>query len=259
MIGTEDMTVPVGNDGDTAITLANPAEVIAAETTPDGSGETASPSSEEPFAMSDATYLPVYNGEVRPIRADDRREITSLLQLGMKQRDFLPDYERLSRLAADSGDKSVRALIDRLCEAAEKERLDNAVNMYGEENGRRFYELERSERMRRYDELMRQQHTQTAVTPEVRLADEFVQLQKSHPEIGDIRQLPREVIEAAVVEGIPLADAHNRFVLAEQKRREEHAAKEQDASAASTGSLSQNGDTPLSAMDAFVSGLYSRS
>ncbi len=259
MVETEVMTVPVDNDGDTAITEADPADMIAAQETTDESGETAPSVSEDSFALADTTYLPVYNGEVCPVRADDRQEITTLLQLGMKQRDFLPDYERLSRLAADNGDKSVKALIDRLCETAEKERLDNAVSTYGEENGKRFYELERAERMRRYDELVRQQQAQTAEPLANRLADEFVLLQKSHPELGDIRQLPREVIEAAVVEGVSLADAHNRFVLAEQKRREERAAAEQEASAKTTGSLSQNGDTPLSAMDAFVSGLHSRS
>ncbi len=256
---TEEMTVPVEINGDTVSASADPAQADTAEETAETNGETAPPVSADTAALSDENYLPVYNGEVHPIRASDRQEITTLLQLGMKQRDFLPHYERLSRLAADSGDKSVKALIDRLCETAEKERLDKAVNTYGEEDGKRFYELERAQRTRHYDEQMRQQRETADRTLAHRLADEFVLLQKAHPELGDIRKLPREVIEAAVTEGVSLIDAHNRFMLAEQKRRDEHAAAEQHASATTTGSLSQYGDTPLSAMDAFVSGLHSRS
>lgn len=259
----QEMTIPVETDGDMTADAAHPADTAVGLSESEKGGETAPPSEENGLSLSregDA-YLPVYNGEVRPIRADDRQEITTLLQLGMKQRDFLPQYERLSRLAADHGDRSVKALIDRLCETDEKERLEKAVSLYGEEDGRRFYELELAERTRRYEETVRQQQddrqTENRTTAH-RLAEEFVALQHTDPTLHDIRQLPREVIETAVVEGISLVDAHNRFVLAQQQRVEAQAALERDASLRSTGSLSQNGETPPSAMEAFISGLHSR-
>ena len=257
------MTVPVETDGDMTADAAHPADTAVGQNETDKGGETAPSSEENELSLSRGreAYLPVYNGEVRPIRADDRQEITTLLQLGMKQRDFLPQYERLARLAADHGDKSVKALIDRLCETDEKERLEKAVSTYGEENGRRFYELEQAERTRRYEETVRQQQTERQEEPRTtahRLAEEFVALQAVEPGLHDIRQLPREVIETAVTEGVSLVDAHNRFVLAQNRRVERQAALEKDASLRSTGSLAQNGETPPSAMEAFISGLHSR-
>ncbi len=250
-------------DGDRSETEANPADVTDASTVPELDTNTIVPTEEtaSPDGDETATYLPIYNGNVCPIRADAREEITTLLQLGMKQRDFLPQYERLSRLAADHGDASVKALIDRLCETAEKERFVNAVKTYGETDGKRFYEMERAARERRYEELEREKTSreqQAENDRAQRLADQFSQLQAAYPEYTDIRHLPREVIQSALTQDISLLDAYHRFTIAEQQRRKQEVSDAAAANKAATGSLAQTDHTAPSAIDAFVSGLYSR-
>lgn len=212
-----------------------------------------------PSQEGEDTYWPVYNGEKHPIRMSQREEITTLLQLGMKQRDILPQYERLTRLAAVSGDASVKALIDRLCETQETESLQAAIAAYGEKEGRRFYEMERERHQRRYEALMAEQENRAVQKDDaMRLAEEFAQLQQHYPEMTDVRQLSPQVIATALEKRISLLDAQNRFVISEQKRQKRAEAEAAEAAKATTGTLAHGADTPPSAMDAFLAGLHSR-
>lgn len=206
--------------------------------------------------------MPVYNGEVRPIRANEREEITTLLQLGMKQREFLPSYERLSRLAKENGMPSVKALIDRMCDRHETHLRERAIGQYGEENGQRFYEMDRAQRERRYEALMSEEAARGQQQREDdarRLAEQFVQLQQEYPQYADVCQVPQQVLESALQNGISLLDAQNRFVLAEQRRQERQKRDSAAAADGSTGSLGGNAQASKpSVMEAFLAGLHSR-
>ncbi|MBQ3094260.1 MAG: hypothetical protein IJC52_03720 [Clostridia bacterium] len=255
---------PSGNDTE-ALAATDPVADNAVTTPVSAAEETTSPAQTESAAQQtpdENTYLPVYNGKVCPVRADDRQEITTLLQLGMKQRDFLPSYERLTRMARDLGMPSVKALIDGLCDARENTLLQEALETYGEEHGRRFYELEKAQREQRYNELTAEKQAQTRAEAEddaARLAEQFSELAKVYPQCRDIRELPPSVVQTAIAKNIPLLDAYNRFVIAEQQRQQQQAAQSAKAAAQSTGSLADAvADAPSSAMDAFLSGLHRR-
>lgn len=203
----------------------------------------------------EGAYLPVYNGEVCPLRMSEREEITKLLQLGMKQREFLPSYERLRRLAANSGAKSVDAYIEALSEQQEAQWRAEAVERYGEEAGARIYELERAAR--------EPQSPPPAAVHRLgnveRVSDEFMQLQQQQPQYHTLTDVPTTVLSIAAENGISLLDAHNRFTLAEQQRKAGEQRAHSAAARYSTGSLADGGRAASpSVIEAFRAGLYRR-
>lgn len=224
--------------------------------------ETASEQATDPAQATDAMYLPVYNGEVCPVRVADRQEVTTLLQLGMKQRDFLPVYERLTRLAGDAGAVSVKAFVEQLYETEEEKRLQSAMATFGEEHGKRVYELEREKREQRYAMLAQEQEARENREKDDRQARtqrEFEELRREYPAYTAMHQLPATVVEQAGAKHISLLDAYNRFVLAEQRRAKAAEESGRAAAVGSTGSLAQQGGEPVSAeREAFLRGLYSR-
>ncbi len=213
-------------------------------------------------ALPETMYLPVYNGQVHPVAAANRQEITTLLQLGMKQRDFLPVYERLTRLADDAGAASVKAFVEQLYETEEEKRRVAARATFGDENGVRVYELERAQREQRYRELVSEQaarESRMQREQETTLEREFAALAREYPAYTAIEQVPDEVKTLAAVQRISLLDAHNRFVLAEQRRTAQAAAASKAAATESTGSLGgHSGETVSAQREAFLRGLYSR-
>lgn len=210
----------------------------------------------------ETVYMPVYNGEVIPVKASDREQITTLLQLGMKQKAFLPEYEALRQLACDIGAPSVKGLVELLSKQHEERLQREALGRYGEEDGKRFYELQRAERLRRFDRetaaLKEEQHEKEREAAD-RLAEQFVELQTAYPQFADIRQVPYPVVQTALQKGISLLDAQNRFVLSEQRRAAQSRRAQEQAARESTGSLADNGEQPENPeMEAFRNGLYAR-
>ncbi len=255
-------TIADGNDNG-AIT-ANPADIAQGTDATVAVSETADIDTEAngmPTAPED-TYWPVYNGEVCPIKVADREEITTLLQLGMKQRAFLPVYERLTRLAQDANVPSVQAFVEQLYETKEQEYRDAALSAYGDEQGQRVYELEREQRERRYAALAAKQQTveqESEQARQQRLRGEFEEIRRDYPQYTDIRKLPASVIAEAAEKRLSLVDAHNRFVLAEQRRAAAERKAQLAAASVTTGSLSaQTPDTVSAEREAFLMGLYSR-
>ena len=236
--------------GDTASTATNPVAVpdnaVKDEATDALTGASEPSDTATPSA---ATYLPVYNGKICPVQADNREEITTLLQLGMKQRDFLPQYDRLRSLARDSGAESVAAYIETLCEQQETRRREEAIAQWGEEAGRRIYELERETRA----PLPAQQEETVDLTAE------FAALFAENPAYRSPEDVPDEVFRLAAVNGISLCDAHNRFIISEAARRATALAEQDAAAEAATGSLSdRRGASTPSIIDAFRAGLHRR-
>ena len=200
------------------------------------------------------TFMPVYKGKVYPMAASDSEEITTLLQLGMKQREMQPLMDDLQRLAIAHGSKSIRDFVECAKAESDTQALEAAVAAYGEQEGRAYFEAQQARMQARKttpvdDRLLMSE----------RLAAEFFELKNEFAEYTAFEQLPQEVIHTAVKESIPLVDALLRY----QHRQAKHAEVEKRAAARSaasaTGSLRQSADTPSSAaMDAFLRGLHRR-
>lgn len=247
--------------------VTNPVTAHEADETPPSVSETAPTDDGAPDAevlTEETVYRPVYNGQETVLKASEREEITTLLQLGMKQRDFLPTYERLSFLAREDGAASVKAWVEQLVQEREEAYRELAVSRYGEEAGARYYAMERQERERRYTARDREAEARSADAQarqarDERLAAEMVDLQEQYPQYRSIREVPQAVVDTALRENISLLDAHNRFVLVEQQRCERAEAQGRRAASHSTGSLRGEPPSAPSAMDAFLAGLHRRS
>ncbi len=265
----EEAVMPSAVEADGLTDVPEATDPVAEHVTEEGSsavGETA-PAAEEAETVGlseEAVFRPVYNGQEIPLKASQHEEITSLLQLGMKQRDFLPTYERLSFLAKEDGATSVRTWVERLVQEREDAYRELAVSRYGEEAGGRFYALERQERERRFAERDAQAQAQREATDgrlarQERLAAEMVELQEQYPQYRSVREVPPQVVELSLRENISLLDAHNRFALSERQRLERADTEGRRAACASTGSLRGEPAAPPSPMDAFLAGLHRRS
>lgn len=258
-------TLSDGLDG--TVSAAHPAAEPAAPKPAEDAAETAAATEAEAEVLSspdEEVYCPVYNGQTVSVRASDREEITALLQLGMKQRDFLPTYERLSFLAREDGAASVKAWVEQLVQERENAYREEAVSTYGEEAGERYYAMERQERERRYtardgDAAQRQSADRERQATHERLAREMIALTEQYPQYRSMRDVPQAVVDTALSENISLLDAHNRHQLAEQQRREREQAQSRTAAARSTGSLrGEQAASAPSALDAFLMGLQRR-
>ncbi|MGN0171548.1 MAG: hypothetical protein ACI39E_02040 [Acutalibacteraceae bacterium] len=280
MIGTEqDSQMSIAGPDDIAVQQTDPSADTAdkeeADISEEGQAVPETDPSQAPPAQNakdaadehagqteETVYMPVYNGEVIPVKASDREQITTLLQLGMKQKAFLPEYEALRQLACDIGAPSVKGLVELLSKQHEERLQREALERYGEEDGKRFYELQRAERLRRFDRetaaLEEEQHEKEREAAD-RLAEQFVELQTAYPQFADIRQVPYPVVQTALQKGISLLDAQNRFVLSEQRRAAQSRRAQEQAARESTGSLADNGEQPENPeMEAFRNGLYAR-
>ena len=200
------------------------------------------------------TFMPVYKGKVYPIAASDTEEITTLLQLGMKQREMQPLMEDLQRLATAHGSKSIRDFVQRAKEESDTQALEAAVAAYGEQEGRAYFEAQQQRMQQRKivsadDRLLMSE----------RLAAEFYDLRHEFAEYTAIEQLPKEVIHTALRESIPLMDAMLRYQHRQARQVEAGKRAAVRSAAAATGSLRQSGDNRSSAaMDAFLRGLHRR-
>ncbi len=210
-----------------------------------------------PTAQANAeemTYMPVYKGKVIPIKANDREEITTLLQLGMKQREMQPLMEDLQLLATQCGAKSIRELIESSRRSYEEQALSESIAAYGEKEGLARFERER--------EAARQSiapPTDERAAMHERLAGEFIELREAFPDYARVSDLPTDVVQTALTQGISLTDALLRYRHAEQRRVEAEKAAAKSGAARSIGSLQQAaGQTTAAVMDAFLRGLHRR-
>jgi len=264
----ETMSPAVTADGLADVpTVTNPVTAHGAEGSASEVDETASADetvTEAANPTEETVYRPVYNGQETVLKASEQEEITTLLQLGMKQRDFLPTYERLSFLAKEDGAVSVKAWVEQLVQDREEVYREMAMQRFGDEAGQRYYEMERRERERRYtardeEALARTAEAQKRQERHERLATEMAALQEQYPQCRSIRDVPPSVVETALSENITLLDAYNRFTLSEQQRCERAEIQGRRAALHSTGSLRGEPSSPPNAMDAFLAGLHRRS
>ena len=91
----------------------------------------------------------------------------------------------------------------------------------------------------------------------VRLAEEFEHLREQMPEVTAFRELPREVVETAVAEGIPLMDAYLRHRFFQERRLARAAEDARAAQTAAVGSVADPAprDLPDPVLTALQAGL----
>ena len=196
-------------------------------------------------APADLVFTPVYNGAVTPIKASDTDEVTTLLQLGMKQRAFLPVYEQLEQLAHESGAKSVAEFVKSAYEHNEKKHLDDAISLYGQEGGERFYAYDKAERGKAFSRYQQQaaDAEQAAIqSRNAALAEQFLEMQAEYPEFAEFKDVPKDVIDLSIDKGIHLMDAMARFKRSEERKSAQAIATAQKATAAATGSMTDTAD-----------------
>ena len=200
-------------------------------------------------------FTPVYNGEVKPIKAEDTARVTTLLQKGMKFEHMAGDLERLHRLASLRGVKSVTALLESLVSEGEAAKKNAYVQQYGKEAGERLWEAEQ----RLYSGFEKEQQASEEASREAlhkRLASEFIELQEVHSSLNRFTDVPRQVVESALQNGISLLDAYNRHTLQEQQRvasATKQQAANQEAAVGSLASVGRETSDPV--WEAFMRGV----
>ena len=132
---------------------------------------------------------------------------------------------------------------------------------YGDEElAKRMFEAEKAKRQARWESAREQEAAAVAQDREElhrRLADQYLELKKLVPDIGEFSRLPRQVIEAAVDGGVSLADAYLRFQHgANQKIAAAKAAREAAARAAAGSQAAGAGENTDPAIDAMLAGIW---
>lgn len=252
-------TVEKGAVGETPADVTEntaPTASDAGEATAVAEEETAATAT--PTEAREIVFTPVYNGEVREIRASDTQEITTLLQLGMKHRDFLPVHEQLKQLAHESGAKSVAEFVNNAFERNEQKYLEEAIASFGKEQGERYYAFQKNERSKafmRYQDQEQAAQKQAIDDRNARLAEQFLEMQGEYPEYTEFKAVPEEVVELSIQMNIPLLDAMTRFKRAEERKAAAAAQTAKKGEAATTGAMSsvtETGSDPL--WNAFLRG-----
>ena len=238
MEATVDMTLETAATDnvseETEVTEQNRDVAKAVSDTEEATAESAAES-----ALAEQVYTPVYNGAVIPVKASDTARVTTLLQKGMKFEHMAGELEKLHRLKAMCGTKSVAETIDVILNEKEQARLREYEGAYGTETAKHLMELEtaNTESFREAEEAADRTSKEAL---RVRLATEFSQLQEEYPAVVSARDLPKEVINIAVQKSIPLLDAYNRYTLKEQKRIASAMQKQADNRHTATGPMADH-------------------
>ena len=83
-----------------------------------------------------------------------------------------------------------------------------------------------------------------------RLAEEYAELCREVPNVGEFSTLPEAAVRLAAEQGIPLLDAYLRYEYRERRRVEEERAAAAAAARASTGALHDSGTAYASPVEA---------
>ncbi len=173
-----------------------------------------------------------------------------------------PLLDKLTYLSTKHG-KTAEEIIEGLMTADEQFIRNQLTQKYGElpeEVMETLLEKEKNKAQNDYNEHLSQEKAQQAETEKamhIRIANEFLELQKEFPTLSSIDNVPDSVIIDAVNNGRNLIDAYLRHQSKESRKIE--AAKQAEASAkkSSAGSL-EGGEIPhaSNAETAFLNGLW---
>ena len=242
-------------------------EGAEAEDREDGSNAEAGKDTQEDVS---AFKLPVkFYGEHRELTLE---EATEYAQKGMnyeKLKSELDGYEankpvfdKLTYLSQKHG-KSIDEIINGLMTADEQMLRREITEKYGDlpdEVVSRLLEQEKNKAQNTYSDYVNQQKQQQAEAEKqehVRIAKEFLELQKEFPELENINKVPDSVIIDAVENKRNLIDAYLRYANKESRRVQAAQQAAQTAKKSTTGSLEGGELTHESeAESSFIKGVW---
>ncbi|MBQ9414545.1 MAG: hypothetical protein IJU16_05400 [Clostridia bacterium] len=217
-------------------------ETTEAESTESAAAEDAEGVPEDGYGV----YLPIFKGKVVPIAASDKDRVTTLIQKGMKWDSYVDTANSLNRLAAQLGYKSANEFLTASLEANEQRLLNEAIEKYGEVDGKAFYEMQkakRDERCQTVADIEQHDAESDRISVAERLATDLVELQAEYEgKFGGIGDVPKSVIQASLEKGISLLDAYNRYYLRSLRTAKTAQKRSEDNQQASTGPLSSDSD-----------------
>ena len=163
----------------------------------------------------DALTSVTVNGEER---AFTPQELAPLVESGLRWEAFRDSYEKLEQLAALTG-RDAPALIDAMAKESVRAQLAPQEQL------------------------------------QQRLADEYLELAREFPgKFRSFTDVPKSVVEAALVQGIPLYDAYLRHERSEGKRAADARARQAQAAGQSAGSLKSDPVSTVPEIEAFLQG-----
>lgn len=233
--------------------------------------QTDEPRCQEQGDCPDAESGGAGQADVIRVRFNKRERVYSaeqaapLVEMGLKWESFRPQYEKLKFLASIR-QKTVGQLIDGLIEEQDGRLYRRMVEEAGgdEEKAAREFEKQKAERQKRFEQFCRKEEEEERLLQaerqskaEQRLADEFLKLTEEFPGcFNSFSDLPRAVVECAVLQDIPLFDAYLRYRHSEAKRAAAERERQQKSAGRSAGSLSDTGLSPDFELDEFERAFY---
>lgn len=204
---------------------------------------------EEESATPQPWSLPVrFRHENRELSHEDA---VKYAQMGLQYESQQPMMDQLRMMAAARG-QTVPEFINSWSEAENAALLEKKMQITNGDREAAEILVKAEMDARRQACAVQEQEQQAAEqaaqqTLHDRLAAEFVELQSYFPNVAEISQLPREVMEEAVRDNRHLYDAYLRYQHREGQKIEQNRAAQAAAAAASTGS--QADKPPTADMD----------
>ena len=230
------------------------AEQEDAATTPQEAEET----NDAEAKASQTTFLIRYNHEDKELTRD---EVVQYAQKGHKYDALAPTLDKLSFLASIQGKGATEWLEEQIKNAEENYRQELADKYDDEEVINLFMERYKAENEAKYNKYKSdkadadtQAEKKAMETLEGRIATEFLELQGEFPEVKDVSELPKAVLEQ-VKKGKNLTDAYLRYKHAENKRVAEAKQTAKASTNASAGKMSGEAEQHDSVMEALLKGL----
>ena len=183
-----------------------------------------------------------YNKQERTYSTE---EAAPLVEMGLKYESFKPHYEKLKFMASTTG-QNIPELIDALLESNEQALYEKILEESdgNEKIAKQLHEYQKSERKRRFDELVAQESDREKQESESereaennRLAQEFIELKEEVGKFNEFKDIPKTVLNLAAKKKISLLDAYLRYERSEAKKTEAVKAKQAEAAKSSTGPL----------------------
>ncbi len=211
-------------------------------------------------AAADFSLDVKFNHELRSLQKD---EAVKYAQMGLAYEAEAAARSKLDLLAAAGGYKSRNAFIDMLTgqyeryiadkahrqAAGDPELEKNLIDLMKEKNNALHRQMQKDQ------ELEAQQAHKAQVE---RIADEFLDLQKTFPDYKVFDDLPGAVVQLSLKEKVPLKYALLQYNhLQGQKEKQTNTAR-QKAKQASAGSAGSGGVDENARFDALMSGIWGR-
>ncbi|MBP3936791.1 MAG: hypothetical protein IK954_04305 [Clostridia bacterium] len=207
-----------------------------------------------PAEAESGVYLPVYNGEVVRVQADDTQRVTGLLQKGLRFEQFSPQFERLKTIGRALGCSRPEQAVEKMAEALEEVQYEELLKeVGGNEAAAR--------------ELLAARHAPITEAAEAdgqalmneRLTEEFLALKAAYPEVGDVDSLPESLWRQAAESGRSLTECWLAHAYAQQRRVGQAQQAAAAASAVAVGSLRSIPEDGVTATSrSFLQGFRSR-